>query len=161
MANLFRLLPDAFFKDLENDLTVSVVLSLQRNSNIVSAKTSKSVRSETSLDSSRTIANISGFGGGGLPFITKDKPANTKFPMKKVGDRFELVPDLKNWKALTGFGGSDFLLARSIAKNPRRAIDIAGPAMDIFLKRSEKKILNSLVRIVGKEIVDNFNKDKS
>jgi hypothetical protein len=160
MANLLRLLPNAFFKDLENEAIVSVVLALQRNNKVVTGQTAKSVKGTTSLDSSRSIANIGVLGGGGLPFIIKDKPPNTKLPLRKVGDSFELVPSLKAWKRAVGFAGSDFLLARAIAKNPRPAIDIAGEAMDIFIKRTSGKIPKAFAKIVGAEIKKNFDESQ-
>lgn len=160
MANLLRLLPNEFFKDLESEAVVSVVLALQRNNKIVTGATARSAKGITSLDSSRSIANVGVIGSEGLPWIVKGKPANTRYPMRRVGDKFELVPSLKNWKRAVGFGGSDFLLARSIAENPRKPIDIAGEAMQIFLKRTENKIPSALARIVGKEIKQKFDESQ-
>ena len=160
MANLLRLLPSSVFKELENEAIVSVILALQQNGKIVSGRTAKSVNAKTKFSSSVSEADINVSGDDGMKFIIEGKPAKTKFPVRKVGSRFELVPELKSWKALVGFGGSDFLLARSIANNPRAPVDLATPAQKIFLKRTEGILPEALARLIGKEIKENFDKDK-
>lgn len=160
MANILKLLPDSVFKDLENEAIISVILSLQRNGKSVTGFTAKTVDAKTSFSSSTNIADIPVTGAGGFPWITKNKPPNTKLPVRKVGSGFELVPELKNWKAATGFGGSDFQLARSIAKNPRIGIDIATPAAEIFLKRTKGILPVALAKLIGKELKKDFDKNK-
>ena len=68
--------------------------------------------------------------GKGLFFIENDKRANTKLPVRKVGGKFKLVPELEAWKKAVGFGGPDYLLARSLAKKPRKGIDITGMVLE-------------------------------
>lgn len=160
MSNLLKLLPNSVFKDLENEAVISVVLSLQRLNKTVTGATAETVNAKTSFESTTSVANIPVFGAGGLPFIISGKPANTKMPVRKVGNTFELFPDLKNWKAVTGFGGSDFVLARSIAENPQAPVDIASEAEKIFLKRTEGILPVALARLVGTEIKEKFDEDK-
>ena len=160
MANLLRLLPDDVFKKLENEAIVSVVLSLQKNKKVVTGSTARSVEARTELAQNTSFGNIVTTGGGGLPFFTKPKPPNTKLPLKKVGDRFELVPDLKDWKASVGFGGNDYVLARAIAKNPRPAVDIATEAQKIFLKRAGAILPAALAVLIGKELKEDFEDKK-
>lgn len=160
MANILKLLPNSVFKELQNEAIVSVVLSLQKNNKVVTGRTAKSVDAKTVFSSSISVADINVFGGGGFPFITQNKPPNTNLPVRKVGSGFELVPELKSWKAAVGFGGSDFLLARSIAKNPRAAVDIVSPAEEIFLKRTKGILPAALAKLIGTELKNNFEKDK-
>lgn len=61
----------------------------------------------------------------GLFWIERGKRANTKLPVTKVGGRFELVENLKQWKEQVGFDGGDFVLARTIARNPRAPLPIS------------------------------------
>lgn len=160
MANILRLLPSSVFKELENEAIVSVVLALQQNGKVVTGRTAESVSAKTDFASSDSKADILVTGGDGMKFIIEGKAAGTKFPVRKVGSRFELVPELKAWKAVVGFGGSDFLLARSIANNPRAPVDLATPAQKIFLKRTEGILPAALAVLIGKDIKENFDKDK-
>lgn len=66
----------------------------------------------------------------GLFFIQSGKRANTKLPMKKTGGKWRLVERLELWKNAVGFGGPDFLLARSIARKSRKGIDITGQVLE-------------------------------
>ena len=84
----------------------------------------------------------------GLFFIQSGKRANTKLPLKKQGDKFVLVDRLKDWKSAVNFGGSDYLLARAIAKKARRGIDITG----IVIDRSK----DELNRFIAQSAAANF-----
>lgn len=150
--NILRLLPDSVFRNLREEAVASVVLALQKNDKIVSGKTAKSIRSEIEFPDNQDEANISVVGGEWLRYIIEGKPANTKLPVRKTSDGWELVQDLKNWKAIVGFGGSDFLLARTIAKNPRAPVDIPGDAIKIFETKTFKEFSDALAKLSAKEI---------
>lgn len=81
----------------------------------------------------------------GLFFIQSGKRANTKLPLKKSGDRFVLVDRLAEWKGAVGFGGTDYLLARAIAKKARKGIDITGIVIDRSKTELNKFISNEVV----------------
>ena len=168
MADI-NLLGSAFFKELETDVLASVGVSLVRHKKVVTARTVKSVRAVTTF--SNTKVTISAFGGEGMPFIIKGKPANTKYPLDYKGTKvgksgrsvkvFELKPKLKDWKAVTGFGGSDFMLAKAIAENKREPVDIATVAISYLSKQVTLKTLSKFSSLVATEIANNFDKDAS
>ncbi len=157
--SLIKLLNDSFFKELEQDSIASVGVSLSRNKKVVTARTIKSVRAVTAFTA--TDATVSVYGSEGLPFIIKGKPANTKLPVDFVGTEtvngrtrkvFELKRRLKDWKAVIGFSGSDFMLARAIAKNERKPVDIATDAIEYLNKTSSSKVLKQYTKILVREI---------
>ena len=148
----------SFFKEMEQDAIASVGVSLSRNNKIVTARTVKSVRAVTIFNSESVSIEV--YGGEGLPYIMTDKPAGTKMPLDFKGIEngkkiFELKPRLKDWKAVIGFGGSDFVLARAIAKNPRPAVDIATEAIKYLSETISPKIL----KLFGKSLAAEISKD--
>ena len=161
---VINLLGQEFFREMERDVVASVGVSLVKNGKVVTARTVKSVRAATTFNGER--AEFEAYGGGGLPFIVQDKPANTKLPVVFVGTRtgrggrevkeFELVAPLRDWKNVVGFGGSDFLLARAIAKNPRKAVDIATAAFDYLNKKTVPKIAKRFGSLLARELVNPF-----
>ena len=68
-----------------------------------------------------TAVDIAVIAGEGMKYIVEGKEANTKYPVEKKGDKFELVQPLKDWKAIVNFQASDFILARSIATKKKRS----------------------------------------
>ena len=166
--SLLDLFGDTFFKRLEEDTIAAVGVSLSRNNKIVTARTVKSVRAVTVFNSDSFC--VEAYGGEGLPFIVTDKPANTKMPLDFVGTEtgptgrsrkvFELKPRLKDWKAVIGFEGSDFMLARAIAKNPRKAVDIGTEAAAYLNTTVSAKILKAYRAILASEIQTNFEENQ-
>lgn len=161
---LIDLFGTTFFNEIEKDVLTSVGVSLSRNKKIVTARTVKSVRAVTIFK--ENTVDFEAYGGEGLPFIMTDKPAGTKFPMdykgtitgpsgrpKKV---FELKPHLKDWKAIVGFGGSDFMLARAIANNPRKAVDISIEAINYLADIVPEKVLKRFGKLLAVEIKKNI-----
>jgi hypothetical protein len=140
---LINLIDKSIIKGIEQDLVNSTVITLKQLDKIVSGATARSIRGETEIDNEE--ATISIFGGFGLKYIIEGKPANTKYPMKKEGNKFVLVDELRYWKKLVGFQGSDFVLARSIAKNKRDGIDVAGKTIEYFEKAYLPKTTNALL----------------
>lgn len=72
----------------------------------------------------------------GLFYIESGKRANTKLPVRKVGDKFELFPRIQEWRDVVGFGGSDYQLAKAIAKKARKGV----PITEIVLQRALPQI---------------------
>ena len=155
MASITNLIPDSVFKEIADRLGVSAVVALRRLDKIVTGKTARSVRTEMSRKPDSV--EISLIGGEGMKYIIEGKPANTKYPVKKVGDKFELVDSLKDWKNIRGFQGSDFLLARQIAENSRDPVDVAGATLDVYEELYSEdfnsKILNLTAMELGKQII--------
>ena len=113
---------------IERDLITAYALSLSRNKKIVTAKSVRSLRSESEASESSVTGRL--YGSGGIPYILEGKPANTKLPVDFEGvfngkKRFSLKPDLKSWKAKKGLNIPDFVLARSIAKKKREPLDLS------------------------------------
>jgi len=158
MATYIQLVPDSFFDQVQKDLGTSTVVALQRLNKIVSGKTARSVRTERKR--SATAVDIALIGGEGMKYIIEGKEANTKYPVVKKGDQFELVQNLKDWKALVNFQGSDFLLARSIALNPRDPVDVAGETLRVYQELFGKKNNNSIIDFTIAELRKDLKKIK-
>lgn len=152
------LIPASVIKKMQGDLVASAVIALRRNDKVVTANTSKSIRGETKH--TKEGIDIYIYGSGGLKYIMEGKPANTKLPVKKVGNTFELLGSLKDWKAIRGFQGSDFVLARAIARNKREPIDIAGQTLDIYeelyASQNNSPLLSFSASQLGKQIRDSL-----
>lgn len=158
MAAIIQLISDSFFKQVEKDLGTSTVLALQKLNKIVSGKTARSVRTE--MNRNPTSVEIAVYAGEGMKFIVEGKPANTKYPVVKNGDKFELVQNLKDWKAIKGLDIPDFLLARSIAKNKRDPVDVAGDTLKVYQELFGKKINDSILNLTVAEIKKDLKKIK-
>lgn len=141
--SLIRLIDGSVIQQIERDLKQSVVITLFDLNKVVSGATAKSVRTESETDNEE--ATISVFAGQGMKYIVEGKPANTKYPMKKEGGKFVLLDELKYWKKLVGFQGSDFILARTIAQNERKGIDISSKTMKVFEEKFLPKRINALL----------------
>lgn len=171
MSSLINLFDNSFLKEIERDTIAAVGISLVRNKKVVTARTIKSVRAVTTFFPSDSVIDVSAYGGEGLPYIITDKPANTKYPMDFKGTTvgptgrekkiFELKPRLKDWKTVIGFEGPDFLLARSIAENPRKAIDISVEAIKEINRTVTPKVMKRYGSLFATFIIDNFEDDAS
>jgi len=161
---LIDLFNASFFEAIEKEVLVSVGVSLSRNKKVVTARTIKSVRAVTIFK--ENSVEFEAYGAEGMPHIIQGKPANTKYPLDYKGTKenksgkqikvFELKPHLKDWKAIVGFGGSDFILARSIAKNARAPIDIASEAINYLSEKVPSMILKQFGKLLAVEIKSNF-----
>lgn len=161
---LIDLFGDAFFQSIEKDVVASVGVSLSRNRKIITARTVKSVRAVTIYGNNEV--SFEAYGGEGLPHIMTDKPANTKYPLDFKGYEigptgrrrkvFELKPYLKDWKAVVHFGGSDFMLARAIAKKERKAVDISFEAIGYLKEKLVPKVMAQYKNIFQVEITNQF-----
>lgn len=154
MKNIISLIPARFVRELRTDLGASAVLALKKNDKIATGKTAQSIRTEAEVTDKGI--EISVYAGGGMEYIIKGKPANTKLPVRKVGNRFELFQDIKDWKAVRGFRGSDFVLARAIAANKQDPIDIPGETLEIFNEfygdKFNSQLLAFYAELLGQEV---------
>lgn len=153
------LIPKAVLDRMQNDLIASAVIALRKNDKVATGKTVQSIRGETKR--TKEGIDIYIYGAGGLKYIIEGKPANTKLPVRKVGNTFELLGSLKDWKNIRGFQGSDFILARAIARNKREPIDISGQTLEIYESNYASKNLSPLLSFsasqLGKQISKNIN----
>lgn len=150
MINIIPIIPARFINQVEKDLGASAVLALKRLDKIATAKTAKSIRTES--DRNKVAIEIAVVGGESLKYIIDGKPPNTKMPVRKVGSKFELIQEVKDWKAVRGFRGPDFLLARAIAKNEQKPNDVAGLTLEIFNELYGDKISNQLLSFYAESV---------
>ena len=154
MASVIRLISPKTIEQLRKDLETAAVVALKRLDKVVTGKTAQSIRTEVNEGAGELSIDL--FGGGGMKFIVEGKKPNTKLPVKKVGQKFELVQELKDWKAIRNVKGSDFLLARAIAKNPREPVDVAGATLEVYEElfgaKNNQQILNFTVSEIREEI---------
>lgn len=154
--SVLDLLSNSYLKEIENNLGTSVLVALARKQKIVSGKTAQSIRNEL-LTRSSDLLEMGSFGGEGMQYIIEGKRAGTKLPVRKVGDHFELVQALKDWKSLVGFKGSDYLLAKAIAENSRQGVDIPGMAADVF----QERYVDNIQEILFDLVLEEFKKENN
>lgn len=158
MANIINLLTPQGIDEIRKDLGTSAVVALKRLGKVVTGKTARSVRTTDARGNGFVDFNL--FGGGGMKYIIDGKKANTKMPVEKKGDKFELVQELKDWKAVVGFNGPDFLLARAIAKEPRDPVDVASKTLEVYQELYGKKTERLVLTVTTSEIREEFKKIK-
>lgn len=155
MASLISFIPPAIIDRIKKNLGVSTVVALQQLDKVVTAKTAQSVRVEETL--TNEFIDFSVIAGGGMRYIIDGKPAGTKYPMKKVGDEWQLVQELEDWKNVVNFDGPDFLLAREIAENEREPVDVSAKTLEVYEQlfgpTNSQGILKLFSFNFGKEIV--------
>lgn len=156
MANIVTAITNKTLEEISKDLGTSVVIALKQLDKVVTGKTAQSIRTES--ERKEGLIEISVFGGAGMKYILEGKPANTKLPVEKKGNKFELVQELKDWKNIRNFKGSDFLLARAIAKNPRDPVDIASKALEIFNNLYGEKTGSNILTLVASDFAKEFKK---
>lgn len=144
------IIPAKIVREMESDVVTSAALALRRLDKIKTAKTIKSLRSESGISADGITVDL--YAGGGIKYIIEGKPANTKLPVRKVGDGFELIQDVKDWAAVVGFGGPHFLLARAIARNKQEPNDVAGLTFEIYQQTYGDKISSQLFSIYSQEL---------
>lgn len=106
----------------------------------------------------RQFIRISIKGSEAIFFIEAGKRANTKLPVKKVGNEWKLLGNLDAWKVEVGYAGSDFQLASAIAKNSRPPIPIVNEAIKEALPEIEKAIIDHFKEYVPIEIANDLRK---
>jgi hypothetical protein len=154
MDSLVSLISERFILDLNKKLGASAVIALKRKEKIVTGATAKSIRVESKRSEDSIESKV--YGGAGMKFIVQGKKANTRLPVRKVGDRWELVQELKDWKAVKGLDIPDFLLARGIAKNKRDPVDMASETLTVFKELYGKSINNNLLAFMSSKLGAEF-----
>ena len=71
-----------------------------------------------------------------LLFIEKGRRKGAKRPVKKVGDKFELVEPLQEWVRAVGYTGSEYLLAKGISERGIEPTKIT----EIVVERIDKEL---------------------
>lgn len=154
--SVVSLIPQKFIEDLERNLVTSCVVALKQLDKVVTAKTARSIRPETSRTSTEIVTEI--YAAGGMKYIVEGKPANTRLPMRKVGNEWELVQELKDWKAIKGYDVDDFLLARGIAKRKRDPVDVAAKTLSVFQQMYARKTNAELLTLTASLMGEQFKK---
>lgn len=157
--NLVKLIPISILQNAANSLTTTTVLTLQQADKKVTGRTAQSIR--TAVVETNEGYDLEQYGGQWVKYIIEGKPANTKLPVKKVGDKFELVQPLKDWKAVKGLAIPDFLLARSIARNPREPFDLPSKSIELFSKQFQSKLSNKIIQFTAQEVGKDIQKNNS
>lgn len=86
------------------------------------------------------------WGGPGWRHIEKGKRANTKMPVKKVGETWVLLEPLASWKRLKAPNIPQFLFARGIARRARAGIPLTDPALERSWPRIEDRMAEAFTR---------------
>lgn len=107
---------------------------LLENRKFATRKTYNSIRGDRTTTSNRSVIRI--YADKALDFIISGRRPGARLPVVKVGDKFELVPELKEWVRAVGFQGPPYLLARKIAERGIKGVPITA----IVLQRTEQKI---------------------
>lgn len=103
-------------------------------------KTYSSVRSEDDTTENRAVIRLLALES--LRFIVSGRRPGAKLPVRKTGDGFELVPELKEWVKAVGFTGHYFLLARSIARKGVKGV----PIVELMIEKSRPQIMDAIRR---------------
>lgn len=134
---------------------------LSRLNKVATGRTRNSLHYE--YDVTPTEVSIKIRSDVGLLFIELGKRANTKLPVRKVNGVWQLVPRLEEWRKAVGFGGTDWQLAYTIAKNPREGIPVTDmvlqelrPIFAALLLQDAKDVIVSTLRQQTKEVFKNL-----
>lgn len=157
MDNFIKLVPVERFQTAANQLTSSTVVALQRMEKVVTGKTANSIRTE--LKETQTGYELLQYGGESVRYLIEGKPANTKLPVQKVGDKFELFQSIKDWKAILNLEMSDYVLARAIARNERPPINLAEKSLEVFAEQFQSKLENSIISFTAQEVGEFIKKE--
>lgn len=127
---------------------------LDDQNKVATGKTKESIEYEIRIKDKYTVSVVI-LADKGLFHIEVGKKANTKLPVKKEGDVFVLVDELQDWKDAIVPDFNDYLLARTIAENPREGI----PITQIVWDQIKEKISILLLDVVAKEKVAQIRGD--
>ena len=89
-----------------------------------------------------------------LFFIISGRRKGAKLPVRKVNGRFELVPELREWKIAVGYRGSDYVLARGISERGIRGVPITSIVLKNVQDKVNELILRRFAAIVQEETVE-------
>lgn len=91
-------------------------------------------------------------GGVGWRHIEVGKRANTKLPVRKNGDKWELLEPLKRWKDTMAPNIPQFPFARAIAKRARAGIPLTTPAFDRAFPKVGEAFIDGFARGLLKSV---------
>lgn len=130
-------------KEIAKRIRSSFQIALERHEKIATGDTLRSIEVRDKVTANYVRFEV--YAGDGFKFVQWGKRANTKLPVYKEGGKFHLVKPLARWKKARGLTMPDFLLARSIAKNPRAGIDLIGEAekdMETYLSTAMLELMD-------------------
>jgi hypothetical protein len=121
---------------------------IKRTKKVATGKTIAGIKIEGSTTG--ITASIKVIAPKSLQHIEKGRRKGAKLPVRKVGDRFELVPALEEWKRAVGYKGSDYMLAKGISERGIKPT----PITQNVIKESAAPLL-SITTLYFSEIVAN------
>lgn len=151
-----KLITQKRINQIEQDMSTAVLIATRKYINPATGKTERSIETVVS-ERTDTVIGFSTSGAGAIPFVIEGKPANTKLPVRKTANGFELVTDLQEWKKIRGFGGSDYLLARSIARKAKAPVDLGAESLRVFDQINRNKdLIDTFTENLANNIEDGF-----
>lgn len=121
--------------------------TLTRNRKVATRKTVESVTGEADVTTNEV--NIKITANQSLFFIISGRRRGAKLPVRRVGDRFELFPDLQEWKVAVGFRGNDYVLARAISEKGIEGVPITNMVLDAVGDDVRRIVSTTLARVLG------------
>lgn len=95
---------------------------LKEKKKVVTKTTIDSLTGETKETDTRAIITM--LANESLQFIIQGRKKGAKYPGRVVNGKFEVFDELKKWKEVTGFEGSDFILAKTISEKGIKPVAI-------------------------------------
>ena len=114
--------------------------TLTQYKKVATRKTIESLRGEQDATTNRIILKVTA--NESLFFIISGRRKGARLPVRKVGDKFELVTELQEWKVAVGYRGADYILAKGISERGIKGI----PITSIVLQNKKQKILELITR---------------
>lgn len=121
---------------------------------VVTRKTYESIAGRDDVTTNKVLIQITA--NESLFFIISGRRRGAKLPVRKVGDRFELVPDLQEWKVAVGYRGSDYVLARGISERGIEGIPITTMVLDATRDKIRVIVTESLARIFAESVANDI-----
>lgn len=124
--------------------------TLLRFRKVATRKTFESIAGESDVTTNEVVIKIKA--NESLLFIISGRRKGAKLPVRKVGDRFELFPDLQEWKVAVGFKGNDYILARAISEKGIKGI----PITDMVLEAVQDEITRLITERLARATLNNI-----
>ena len=133
-------IPTAKIADRVIDLLIrEIELELKARKKVVTGRTLKSLTGVS--DESFRRAFIKVLSDPSLGYIISGRRKGAKYPGEVVDGKFELFPEVREWKEKVGFGGTDFVLARAISENGIKPT----PIIQTVLARVQQRVYDIIL----------------
>lgn len=139
-------------QEILNNLLDEYRTTLIQNKKVATRKTIESLRGDQDATENRIILKINA--NESLLFIISGRRKGAKLPVRKVSGRFELVPELREWKIAVGYRGADYILAKGISERGIEGIDITAMVIEKTRNKINELILKRFAAMVRDQAVD-------